>query len=544
MFTILFSFILIISGVFFHIFFQKKRPSSIGIALMLLITSFVLGSYILYPELDFSKILGDYPLILSKFILLLSFFLTWLIIKKNFQILSWITLLFPAAFFIIPNANDAESISNMSYVIVFGMGTIYPLMVHFLSALILNLPMPQGLTFQQHKQSISLIIATVLLAIFIIMANFVLGKSAMYFLATGVFSSAVMFRPYNLNGQKSFPSMVMTLFSFALFSLFAGVYQDSLSFGAYQVFSGLLFGAGAVFVAAITFSWSCESSGVFNKLLVFKSIVGPIAFITISGFLFFAYEAFGGRLSVMFSVIGAALVLPVVNIWFQNRAYGGIAIVLGTSILLMPYLQHDKTETEIIIQEENITFDLPKLKVINELGEEYETKLNDITLANGSWQLDSSNSIIEFQIEGTDGITDGFFKALKGKLEIGQTLERINLGIEIPVVGISTYNNSRDKSIRKDEDFFDGVRYPVMRYVVKNIGIGEENYLAVGEFTMRDITLPLETKLIFSGQGTINGKDAIILEGSGALDRTAFGQMPDATIGNELKFTYKVIFTK
>jgi polyisoprenoid-binding protein YceI len=238
------------------------------------------------------------------------------------------------------------------------------------------------------------------------------------------------------------------------------------------------------------------------------------------------------------------LVLPVVNIWFQNRAYGGMAIILGIAIIIMPYLEHDKSQAEILIQEENINFDLPKLKMLNEFGEEQESKLNDISLAHGLWQLDSSNSIVEFQIEGTDGVTDGFFKRLKGSTEIGDSLGVIKLDIEIPIAGISTYNKTRDKSIRKDEDFFDEAKYPVMRYVVNGMRVVEDNYVAVGAFTMRGVSLPLETNMMFSGQGTINGKEVIILEGSGILDRTAFGQMPDATIGNELKFSYKVIFNK
>ncbi len=544
MLTLLLALILIVFGLFYHVFFQKKEPTSIGISLMLLVVSCLIGSYIHHPELDFSIIFGDYPLLISKILLLLSFFLTWLIMKKNLQMLSWLALAFPAAFLLIPNSNSTEHISNMSYVMVFGMGTLYPLIVHFLGALILNFPMPQERAFQEHKQSISLLLATALLAILIVMANFVLGFSALYILAVGIFSSAIMFRPYNLNGQKSFPSLVMVLLSFALFSLFSDMYKDDLNFQGYQVFSGLMFGTGALFLAAITFSWANESSGFFNKLLLFKSVAGPIVFIAISGFLFFVYEAFGGRMSVMFSLIGAALVLPVVNIWFQNRAYGGMAIILGMAILIMPYLEHDKSQAEILIQEENINFDLPKLKMLNEFGEEQESKLNDISLAHGLWQLDSSNSIVEFQIEGTDGVTDGFFKRLKGSTEIGDSLGVIKLDIEIPIAGISTYNKTRDKSIRKDEDFFDEAKYPVMRYVVNGMRVVEDNYVALGAFTMRGVSLPLETNMMFSGQGTINGKEVIILEGSGILDRTAFGQMPDATIGNELKFSYKAIFTK
>jgi polyisoprenoid-binding protein YceI len=60
---------------------------------------------------------------------------------------------------------------------------------------------------------------------------------------------------------------------------------------------------------------------------------------------------------------------------------------------------------------------------------------------------------------------------------------------------------------------------------------------------MKGISLPIETAFTLTGAGTINGKEALILEGSGALNRTKFGQTSDPSIGDEITFTFKTIFT-
>lgn len=524
---------------------RKDQASPLAIALITLATLCFIGTITnsTQNELDFKEILANKPLVISKIIAILSLIFAWIMLKKNWLILSWVALILPLAYFMLPAAAEGEKITAFAYVQVVGIGVVLPLLIHFLSVFISNLAPPRETAFNTHKQLISLLIGLVMIGFSVLMANFILGKTAIYFLASGIFSSALLFRGYNLNGQKHFPSFVMMLLAIFLFGTLLDKYSTEMSMGAYQLISGLIFGAGALYLSAFCSSWAAESDGVFSKMIFSKAILGPVVFIGMSGLLFFVYEAFGGRLSLVASVLGAALVLPLLNQIFENRNYGGMAIILGTSLLLVPQIEHNKQEIEIVIQEDQIKTDLTKLSYTNEQGELVTTGLNDITQYPGKWIVDTASSIIEFKVAGTESVTDGFFKGFSGVLIVNEDYQSTYLNIEIPIAGISTFNKTRDKNIRKDDIFFDEAKFPKIQYEVKKVRIENDQFIADGTFTMKGISLPISTTFRLTGAGTINGKEALILEGSGSLNRTQFGQTSDLSIGDEITFTFKTIFT-
>ena len=342
--TTLFSTLLILSGAIYLWQTRKDQASPLAIALITLVGLCFIGTitHSTQNELDFKEILANKPLVISKIIAILSLVFAWIMLKKNWLILSWVTLILPLAYFMLPAAEDGEKITAFSYVQVVGIGVVLPLLIHFLSVFISNMAQPRDTAFNTHKQLISLLIGLVMIGFSVLMANFILGKAAIYFLASGIFSSALLFRGYNLNGQKHFPGFVMMLLAIFLFGTLLDKYSAELSMGAYQLISGLIFGAGALYLSAFCSSWAAESDGVFSKMIFSKAIFGPVVFILMSGLLFFVYEAFGGRLSLIASVLGAALVLPLLNQIFENRTYGGMAIILGVSILLIPHIEHNK----------------------------------------------------------------------------------------------------------------------------------------------------------------------------------------------------------
>jgi polyisoprenoid-binding protein YceI len=145
-------------------------------------------------------------------------------------------------------------------------------------------------------------------------------------------------------------------------------------------------------------------------------------------------------------------------------------------------------------------------------------------------------------VHGDESVTDGFFKGFSGTLVIDEDFSRTYIDVEIPVATISTFNKTRDKNIRKDDIFFDEAKFPKLRYEVKNIGVENEHYIAEGQFIMKGINAPVKTNFIFVAKGTLEGREVLILEGSGAINRTQFGQSSDASIGDEVTFTFKAIF--
>jgi polyisoprenoid-binding protein YceI len=547
MITIIFSSVLLFAGAIYLWQTRKAQASPIAIALITLVAVCFIGTIAHSPlrdgDINFSEILSNKPLIISKVLAIFSVLLAWIMLKKNWLALSWVVLAFPLAYFMLPAAEEGEKITAFNYVQVVGIGVVLPLIVHFLSVFISNMAPPKDTPFNTHKQLISLLLSLALIGFSVIMVNFVLGKGAIYYLATGIFSSALLFRGYNLNGQKNFPAMVMMLLSIFLFSTLHDSYRDEMSMGMYQLISGLIFGASALYLSAFCSSWAAESDGFFAKIIFAKGIFGPVVFILISGMLFFVYEAFGGRLSLVASILGAALVLPLLNQIFEGRVYGGMAIILGTSLLVIPHIEHNRQDAEIVLQEDQINTDLAKLVYTNEQGEEVQTSLNDITQFLGKWMVDTTNSIIEFKVAGSESVTDGFFKGFSGVLIVDEDYSLTYLDIEIPIAGISTFNKTRDKNIRKDDIFFDESKFPKMNYEVKNVKIEDDSFVAEGTYTMKSISLPVRTTFKLTGAGTINGKEALILEGEGELNRTKFGQTSDPSIGDDITFTFKTIFT-
>lgn len=543
MITMIFSTILILAGAIYLWHTRKNQASPISIALITVVNLCIIGTLGFYENPEFKDIIANKPFLLSKILALLTVLFAAIMLKKNWLMLSWVALIFPFAFFLLPEAEADAKYTAFAYVQVVGIGVVLPLLVHFLCVFISNMAPPRETAFNTHKQLISLLLSMVMVGFAVLMANFILGAQSLYFLALGMFISALLFRGYNLNGQKHFPAMLFMLLAVFLFNNLHGIYREEMSMGMYQLISGLIFGASALFVSAFCSQWAAESDGFFSKIIFTKSIFAPVVFILFSGLLFFVYEAFGGRLSLLASLLGAALTLPLLNQIFENRSYGGLSIILGTSLLLIPFIQHDRQGTEITLQEDQIAFELTKLKYTNEQGEIIETNLNDLSAYPGKWMLDSSNSIIEFQVHGNESVTDGFFKGISGVLIIDEDYTQTNLDIEIPVVSISTFNKTRDKNIRKDDIFFDEAQFPKMRYDVKNLRVENDQYLADGTFTMKGISLPVQVEMKLSGAGTIDGKEVLILEGTGSLNRTKFGQSSDPSIGDEITFTFKTIFT-
>lgn len=539
--TTIISIILILFGVVYLMQTKKQAAQSSAIGLLALVNLFAIGFLQSMAGFSFSNLMGSiyFPAFLM---IALGLLIAWVIREKKLQWLSWIALALPALFFLADTPENQDKINNFTFVQIVGLGAVFPLMVHFLSIFIANFAPPKETPIKAHKQLISLLLGLAILGFMVIISNFVLGKDAIYLLAVGIFSTSILFTGYNLNGQKSFPTLVFLLLGIVLFTYFHEMYRADMNMGMYQLFSGFLFGVSALFLSAFCSSWAAESDGFFSKILFLKALIGPLVIVFLSGFLFFIYEAFGGRLSLSASLLGAAFALPILNQIFENRAYGAMSIIFGATLFIMPMLQHDKSGMEQLVQTDQLETDLKKLTYINASGEPIQTGLNDLTLAQGKWILDDENSIIEFKVQGDESVTDGFFKGFSGTLIIDEDFTKTYLDIEIPVAKISTFNKTRDKNIRKDDIFFDEGKFPSLRYEVKNIGVENDQYVADGQFFMKGINAIVKTNFIFAAKGTLEGREVLILEGSGALNRAQFGQSPDASIGDEVTFTFKAIF--
>lgn len=114
-----------------------------------------------------------------------------------------------------------------------------------------------------------------------------------------------------------------------------------------------------------------------------------------------------------------------------------------------------------------------------------------------AWQLDKSHSAINFTVNHFFTPVDGAFDDYNATVHFDpENLDGSYIDVTIPVASVNTRNDRRDGHL-KTEDFFDAETYPEIRFVSDQIiRDGENNYIARGELTIRDVTkefdLPFE----------------------------------------------------
>jgi polyisoprenoid-binding protein YceI len=114
-----------------------------------------------------------------------------------------------------------------------------------------------------------------------------------------------------------------------------------------------------------------------------------------------------------------------------------------------------------------------------------------------AWSIDSSHSAVNFTISHFFTPVDGTFNEYEATVHFDpENLEGSLIDVTIPVESINTRNERRDNHLRS-EDFFNSSEWPNIRFVSNSIEhTGDNNYVARGELTIRDVThsidLPFE----------------------------------------------------
>lgn len=315
---------------------------------------------------------------------------------------------------------------------------------------------------------------------------------------------------------------------------------DNLSVLQGKMFAGLFLGAMLTVFHAAILSWSESVSGWKSKLLLLKAMVLPILFVALGGMLYFMYESFGGTSTVIAMLIASALVIPVLHLVFRNRSFAVATMLIGSAILIVPYLKHETEELSTEI--EGLDTTTQKLVVVGEDGAEKELNMLDLSEAKGDWVVNPENSNLNFTLEASGSKTKGKFKSYEGTFSVPEDWQNAEMNITIPVSSISTFNAIRDESLLSDAAFFEAEKHPVITFKVKGVEFSKEEYLAKGEFTMKKVKKTIDVTFQFIGKGERDGKSFIVLKGSGSLNRTDFGMTPDPGIGDVVNFEFQTEF--
>lgn len=139
-----------------------------------------------------------------------------------------------------------------------------------------------------------------------------------------------------------------------------------------------------------------------------------------------------------------------------------------------------------------------------------------------TYKIDTSHSAVQFSVKHMVlSNTRGAFGSYNGDIQWDKDPAKSSISGTIKVDSIDTRDTKRDEHLR-GADFFDAAKYPEIKFVSKSIKKKKNEYVVVGDLTMKgvtkSVTIPLEVngpikdpwgnqRLSFSGQFKLNRQE-------------------------------------
>lgn len=116
------------------------------------------------------------------------------------------------------------------------------------------------------------------------------------------------------------------------------------------------------------------------------------------------------------------------------------------------------------------------------------------------WEIDKTHSAINFTINHFFTPVDGTFEDYDATVMFNpDDLENSMIDVTIPVSSINTRNDRRDGHLQS-EDFFNAEKWPNITFESNSIeSRGDNQFVAVGELTIRDVTREFELPFTLQG---------------------------------------------
>jgi polyisoprenoid-binding protein YceI len=459
--------------------------------------------------------------------------------------LGWIGLVFPLLFLILGDKTFAfggNGFTGMDLVKVGVLGAIAPIAYALVFGLFRKVGFEVVVADEPRIQGavesgfIYLLLAGVGIAGYFLAGPFGVFAALVSYLVSTVLTAAIL-----PSGQLVLMPVVLLFALWMPLTRLAELGQaENLGLLQGKMFAGLFFGVMVTVFHALMLMWAERLSGFHKFTLLLKAILLPVIFTLITGMLYFAYESFGGSESVLALLIGAGLAIPLVHMLIPNANFGSTALLLGSAILFMPLFSHPIEEDGPSL--EGLRADTQKVVVVAQDGSQQQLDILDLNEAKGNWVINTENSVLNFTLEASGSKTKGKFSSYSGKFELREDWKTAMMEIVIPVKSISTFNKVRDESLLEDAAFFEEAKFPQISYKVATLELTEAGYQADGAFTMKGKTKKVPVVFQFIGKGERDGKQFIVLKGSGTLNRTDFGMTPDPGIGDLVNFEFQTEF--
>jgi polyisoprenoid-binding protein YceI len=120
-------------------------------------------------------------------------------------------------------------------------------------------------------------------------------------------------------------------------------------------------------------------------------------------------------------------------------------------------------------------------------------------LTHGTWNLDLAHSEIGFSVRHA-GISKvrGQFTDADATLVVGPSLDASSVNATISTASFDSKDSNRDAHV-KGADFFDVEQFPHMSFRSTGARGTAEQFILVGDLTIKDTTLPVEFDVEFGG---------------------------------------------
>lgn len=135
-----------------------------------------------------------------------------------------------------------------------------------------------------------------------------------------------------------------------------------------------------------------------------------------------------------------------------------------------------------------------------------------------NWQIDAERSHIRFSALQEGKAFEGKFETFSGVIDFDPDApEQGYVKIEIPLSGVDAGSRDRNSTL-PDKVWFSTKAFPTATFISGNIQRDGDGYLAKGELTMKNVTLPVDLAFDL----TVTG-DRAVMTGQTTLDRTRWG---------------------
>jgi len=147
--------------------------------------------------------------------------------------------------------------------------------------------------------------------------------------------------------------------------------------------------------------------------------------------------------------------------------------------------------------------------------------------AEGSWQVDSTHSMVVFRVRHGVGAFWGRFNDVQGTAtfdvtEAGQ-LQDVSIDIQVPIKSVDSGNGDLDRHLRSP-DFFNATEHPAMTFRSTSlVSASDSAYTLKGDLTLLGHVKPIEARLKWLGQAASKRGMKAGMEVEFTLKRSDFG---------------------